>query len=123
MMMRMSRSMKKSACVCARPARPTIIRIVRIRYARTRIAGMKGADYDKELLALGGIEKSIEREEALLDRERQTPAIDDPNERAAAAAGAPGQRTGFASFGEFLSAVILHERSKGRRTDPRLVAS
>lgn len=83
----------------------------------------EGADYDKELLALGQIEKSLEREEALLERERQTPAIDDPNEEAARAAGAPGQKSGFATFGEFLGAVIRHERSKGRVSDPRLLAA
>jgi HK97 family phage major capsid protein len=47
----------------------------------------------------------------------------DENEAAATAAGSPGQKPGFASFGEFLRAVVVHERSKGRNSDPRLMAA
>ena len=79
--------------------------------------------YEDGLKALVAIEKSIEREEALLDRERHAPAVDDPNEAAAAAAGTPGQSVGFTRLGEFLKAVVMHERTRGRNSDPRLQAA
>jgi HK97 family phage major capsid protein len=79
--------------------------------------------YDEELKALCEIDKSIAREQAILDRERATDPVEDANETAATAAGAPGQKTGFKSFGEQLAAVIKHERSKGRNSDPRLLAA
>jgi HK97 family phage major capsid protein len=82
----------------------------------------EGAAYEEELKALVSAEKSIEREEALLERERHTTAIDDPNELAASRAGTPGQGKGFATFGEQLQAVIKSARSGGRQTDPRLLA-
>jgi HK97 family phage major capsid protein len=83
----------------------------------------EAATYDDQLKALVAAEKSIEREEALLDRERRMAPIEDPSEAAAAVAGAPGQKAGFLSFGEFLRAVVMHERTKGRNSDPRLVAA
>lgn len=82
----------------------------------------EGAAYEDELKALVSAEKSIEREEKLLEFERQTPPVDDANERAAAAAGAPGQKHGFATFAEQLLAVMRFEKSKGLQRDPRLFA-
>jgi HK97 family phage major capsid protein len=83
----------------------------------------ESAKYDEGLKVLTETEKNIEREEKVLEFERHQAPIDDPNAAAATAAGAPGQKTGFTSLGEFLSAVVLHERSKGRRSDPRLMAA
>jgi HK97 family phage major capsid protein len=82
----------------------------------------EGADYDKEMKALESTEKSIEREEALLEHERQTEPVADANAQAAAAAGAPGQKQGFKGLGEFLMAVRKFEMSKGTVRDPRLFA-
>lgn len=82
----------------------------------------EGAAYDQELKALKGIEQSIEREQELLERERRTAPVDDPNERAAAEAGSRGAKAGFASFGEQLMAVKKFEMSKGAIRDPRLTA-
>lgn len=81
----------------------------------------EAAAYEEELKSLIATEKSIEREEALLERERRTEPITDRNEEAARAAGAPGQKHGFASFGEQLAAVMIAARTHGRRTDPRLI--
>jgi HK97 family phage major capsid protein len=83
----------------------------------------EGAAYDEGLKALAATEKSIERAEALLDTERHMPAIEDPNEDAAAAAGSPGQKSGFLSLGDQLVAVMRHERTKGRDADRRLFAA
>jgi HK97 family phage major capsid protein len=80
------------------------------------------ADYNKELKALENTEKSIEREVALLERERRTEPVADINEEAARAAGAPGQKQGFKSLGEMLLAVRKFEMSKGQARDPRLFA-
>ena len=82
----------------------------------------EGAQYNEELKALDAIDQSIKREEAMLERERRTPTVDDPNEQAAAAAGTPGRKIGFTGFGEFLQAVVKHERSRGYNADPRLQA-
>jgi HK97 family phage major capsid protein len=76
----------------------------------------EGAKYDETLKALAQTEKSIEREEAFLDRERNAPSIEDAN-------GAGQEAKGFASFGEFLRAVVMHSKTMGRTSDPRLVAS
>src|SRR5580704_11114604 len=81
----------------------------------------EAVDYEKEMNALVSTEKSIEREEALLERERTTEPIDDPQEVAARAAGA-GQRAGFKSLGEQLVAIRKYEMSKGTVRDPRLFA-
>ena len=83
----------------------------------------ESATYDDTLKALVATEQSIEREEQLLDRERRMSAIADPNEGAAAAAGSPGQEKGFKSLGEQLRAVVMHSRTAGRVSDPRLVAA
>ena len=83
----------------------------------------EGAAYNEELKALKSAEQSIEREEQLLDIERRTPPVEDANERAAAAAGAPSQKTGFKSLGEQLLAVRQFEMSKGAVRDPRLFAA
>jgi HK97 family phage major capsid protein len=83
----------------------------------------EAAQYDDGIKALTAVEKQIDREQALLERERTTDAVEDPNERAAGAAGAPGQKVGFASLGEMLKAVVTHERSNGRNSDPRLHAA
>jgi HK97 family phage major capsid protein len=83
----------------------------------------EAATYETGLTALTATEKSLERESNLLERERTTAPVEDPNEAAAIAAGTPGQKTVFGSFGEFLKAVVLHERSSGRRSDPRLQAA
>lgn len=82
----------------------------------------EGAAYEEELKALVSAEKSIEREEAQLERERHTPPVEDPNETAAAAAGDPTQKRGFQSFGEQLLAIKNFEKSKGLQRDPRLFA-
>jgi HK97 family phage major capsid protein len=83
----------------------------------------EAATYEESLKALVAAEKSIEREEALLDRERRLAPVEDPSETAAASAGAPSQKSGFERFGDFLRAVVMHERTKGRNSDPRLVAA
>jgi HK97 family phage major capsid protein len=83
----------------------------------------EGAAYDDELKAMAATEKSIEREEALLERERHVTAVEDMNEAAAAAAGSPGQKTGFASLGDQLTAIVRHERTKGKDSDRRLFAA
>lgn len=83
----------------------------------------EGAAYDTEFKALTETEKNIERAEEMLKRERQTDPVADPNAQAAQAAGTPGQKTGFSSFGEFLIAVVKHQRSQGRHADPRLFAT
>ena len=83
----------------------------------------ESAAYEEELKALVAAEKSIEREEDLLERERHTPPAEDQNEAAAAAAGAPGQKTEFKSLGEMLLAVVRHERTKGKDSDRRLFAA
>jgi HK97 family phage major capsid protein len=82
----------------------------------------EGADYDKELKALVETEKNIERQEVLLERERRTEPEEDANQRAAAAAGTPGQKQGFKSLGEQLVAVMKYEMSKGSVRDPRLLS-
>jgi HK97 family phage major capsid protein len=82
----------------------------------------EAATYADELKALTGIDESIRREEALLERERGTATIDDPNAAAAAAAGSPGQKTGFKGLGEQLLAVRTFALTGGRTMDPRLVA-
>jgi HK97 family phage major capsid protein len=83
---------------------------------------IEGADYDKELKALENTEKSIDRELALMERERRTEPIVDPNEQAALAAGSQGQKTGFKSLGEQLMAVQKFARSNGQMRDQRLFA-
>lgn len=83
----------------------------------------ESAKYEEGLSALVATEKSIEREEKVLDFERHMAPVEDANEAAAAAAGSPGQKTGFHSLGEFLKAVVTHERSSGRQSDPRLQAA
>jgi HK97 family phage major capsid protein len=82
----------------------------------------EAAVYEEELKALVGTEKSIEREQMLLERERRTEPVEDPNERAAAAAGAPGQKKGFESLGEQLQAIMRYEKTKGAIRDARLFA-
>ena len=84
---------------------------------------VEGADYDKEIKALEATEKSIEREEALLERERRTEPVDDPNEVAHRNAGGNGQKQGFQTLGEMLLAVRKFEMSKGQARDPRLFAA
>jgi HK97 family phage major capsid protein len=83
----------------------------------------ESAAYEEELKALVAAEKSIEREEDLLERERHTPPAEDQNERAAEEAGAPTQKAGFQSLGEMLKAVVRHERTKGKDSDRRLFAA
>lgn len=83
----------------------------------------EGAKYDEELKALVSVEKSIEREQALIERERNMPTVDDANQGAAADAGAPGSGTGFKSFGELLQSVVRYSKSEGRNSDPRLKAA
>ena len=83
---------------------------------------VEGADYDKEIKALEATEKSIEREEALLERERRTEPVEDPNETAHRNAGGNGQKQGFQSLGDMLIAVRKFEMSKGQARDPRLFA-
>lgn len=78
--------------------------------------------YDQELEALGVTTKTLEREGQLLEMERRTEPVDDPNEEAARRAGDPGQKRGFASLGEQLLAVMRYERTKGTVRDPRLFA-
>lgn len=80
----------------------------------------ESATYEQELKGLGQIDESIKREEALLDRERRTEPVDDPNEEAHRAAGGQGQKQGFKSLGELLIAVRTFEMSKGAIRDPRL---
>jgi HK97 family phage major capsid protein len=82
----------------------------------------EGADYDKEVKALEATEKSLERETALLERERRTDPVEDPNETAARDAGTPGQKQEFKSLGEMLLAVRKFEMTKGQSRDPRLFA-
>jgi HK97 family phage major capsid protein len=82
----------------------------------------EGAAYEDKLKALKAASQSLEREEALLELERHTAAIEDQNEMAAAVAGAPTQHKGFASLGEQLQAVIRASRSGGHSIDPRLLA-
>lgn len=81
---------------------------------------IEAADYEKELSALVATEKSLEREENLLERERRTEPREDVREAAERAAGA-GQNTGFTSFGDQLKAVMRSARTHGRQTDPRLI--
>jgi len=80
-------------------------------------------DYQKELDALALTSKTLEREGQLLEMERQTEPVDDPNEAAARAAGSRGgQQQGFKSLGEMLLAVRKFEMTKGAFRDPRLFA-
>src|ERR1017187_3567806 len=79
-------------------------------------------EYSKELDALAITSKTLEREGQLLEMERSTDPIEDPNEMAARAAGAPGQKTGFATLRDQLMAVMRFDKSKGMARDPRLFA-
>lgn len=74
----------------------------------------EGAKYDETLKTLVAVEKNIEREEALVERERKTPAAENQE------VGAEGKK--FANFGEQLLAVRTSVLTNGRSTDPRLVA-
>jgi HK97 family phage major capsid protein len=82
----------------------------------------EAAQYDDELKALGSVDKSIEREQSLLERERTTAPIDDLNQRAAEDAGTAGQKGAFKSLGEQLQAVAMFRKHNGRNADPRLFA-
>ena len=84
---------------------------------------VEGADYDKEIKALEATEKSIEREEALLERERRTEPIEDPNEVAHrnCRRQLDKSRASRASA-TMLIAVRKFEMSKGQARDPRLFA-
>jgi len=79
-------------------------------------------EYEKEMEILGSTTKTLEREGQLLEMERATPTVEDPNARAAAEAGSRGQNQGFKSLGEMLLAVRKFEMSKGQARDPRLFA-
>lgn len=83
----------------------------------------ESAEYEDGIKGLVATEQMIVREEQMLERERKTETVVDPNETAAAAAGTPGQKTGFASLGEMLKSVAMHSKTEGRLTDPRLKAS
>jgi len=81
--------------------------------------------YDKNVALLASIEEDLKRETHLLEMERSLHPVGDSNAGAAAAAGAPGPKdaTKFASLGEQLMAIVMAERSGGRRVDPRLFAA
>lgn len=81
----------------------------------------EGAEFQQNLDAMKSIEQSLEREEKVLEFERNLSPVDDPNEQAAAAAGAPSAKSGFKSFGEFLVSVVRAGRTDGRSIDPRLI--
>lgn len=81
----------------------------------------EGAEFDTNLKAIEATQKSIEREERVLEIERANGTalvIDDDG-------GAPGTqpKPGFKTLGEFLVAVIRAERSSGRHVDDRLQAA
>lgn len=82
----------------------------------------ESAKYEEKLKALKPVEQDIDREIALQEMERRVPVVEDENGAAARAAG-QGQQQGFGSLGEFLKAVVIHERSAGRTSDPRLMAA
>jgi HK97 family phage major capsid protein len=82
----------------------------------------EAAQYDDNLKALVANDKQLEREEKLLEFERNSGTVEDDNAAAAAAAGAPSnQRPKFANFAEQLRAVVQAERTNGRTVDPRLI--
>jgi HK97 family phage major capsid protein len=80
------------------------------------------AKFDDNIKVLASIEKSIVREEQLMELERGMVGVTDENTTAAVAAGAPGNdKPKFKSIGEQLQAVAKAYRSDGRVTDPRLI--
>jgi HK97 family phage major capsid protein len=84
----------------------------------------EGAEFQTNLDQMKSIEASLEREEKVLEFERSvSPVVDDPNEQAAANAGAPTPtgKPGFKTFGEFLVSVVRAERTGGRAIDQRLI--
>ena len=88
------------------------------------LAGEELDTYNKNVETLASIEEDLKRETHVLELERSLVPIDDPNARAAAAAGAPAKDPAkFSSFGEQLMAIVRHERSGGRHTDQRLFAA
>lgn len=80
----------------------------------------EAAEYEATMAKVRGIEASLKREEEVAELERGMDPANDENEAAANAAGAPGQKVGFENLGQFLRAVVMHERTKGRVSDPRL---
>ena len=85
----------------------------------------EGAQYDDYLKSLKAATLQIEREQNLLEFERSSgTVVEDDNETAAGAAGAPKNAgPGFKSLGEQLVAVVRAARSGGAQMDRRLMAS
>jgi HK97 family phage major capsid protein len=81
--------------------------------------------YKSNVATLESLEEDLKREAHVLELERSLVPITDSNQTAAAAAGAPSQKstTQFSSLGEQLMAIVRHERSGGRHTDQRLFAA
>jgi len=82
----------------------------------------EAAKFDDNIKTLATIEKSIEREERVMELERGMSGTADPNTTASAAAGAPSNdKPKFKNLGEQLQAVANAYRSEGRNLDPRLI--
>lgn len=84
----------------------------------------EAAKFDENLAALVATEKQLEREERQLELERTVGAVVDENTVSADKNGQHvDQKPKFSSLGEQLLAIVKAERSGGRLTDPRLMAS
>lgn len=84
----------------------------------------EAAKFDENLTALVATEKQLEREERQLELERTVGAVVDENTVSADKNGQHvDQKPKFSSLGEQLLAIVKAERSGGRLTDPRLMAS
>lgn len=83
---------------------------------------VEAAKFDDNIKALASIEKSIEREERVMEAERSMGAVIDDNTEAAIRAGAPSnEKPKFKNLGEQLQAVARAYQSDGRSIDPRLL--
>jgi HK97 family phage major capsid protein len=82
----------------------------------------EAAQFDDNLKALVAVDGQLQREEKLMEFERNSGSVVDDNETAASRAGAPGsEKKGFANLGEQLRAVVQATRTNGRTVDPRLM--
>lgn len=79
--------------------------------------------YEDNLAKLVAVEKSLEREELQLERERNLgSAVSVDDDTTTQAIGTPANdKNGFQSFGEMLCAVVRAGRSGGTIVDPRLM--
>jgi HK97 family phage major capsid protein len=85
----------------------------------------ESAEYESGIKALTTLESKIEREEKLLESERNMPVIgdgDEPRGKTGAKKNeSDEEKKGFGTFGEFLKAVVISTRTQGARTDERLM--